>query len=34
LAWWNSPGTAIIRYTSPSGVSFNEWMMYVTPGHG
>jgi lysophospholipase L1-like esterase len=34
LAWSNSPWTAIIRYTSPSGVSFNEWVMYVTPGHG
>jgi hypothetical protein len=29
LAWANSPGTTIIRYTSPTGVSFSEWIMYV-----
>ena len=23
------PGTTIIRYTSPTGVSFSEWIMYV-----
>lgn len=28
-----APGTAIITYTPPSGVRFNEWIMYVTqPG--
>jgi GDSL-like Lipase/Acylhydrolase family len=32
LAWALSPGTAIIRYTSPGGVSFSEWIMYVLPG--
>jgi hypothetical protein len=30
LAWAISSGSAIIRYTSPSGVSFSEWIMYVT----
>jgi hypothetical protein len=34
LSWSNSPGTAIIRYTSPAGVSFNEWVMYVVPSGG
>jgi hypothetical protein len=29
LAWANSPGTAIIRYTSPGGVNFSEWIMNV-----
>ena len=29
LAWAVSQGTAIIRYTSPTGVSFSEWIMYV-----
>jgi acyl-CoA thioesterase I len=29
LAWALSSGTTIIRYTSPGGVSFNEWVMYV-----
>ena len=29
LAWALSGGTTIIRYTSPTGVSFNEWVMYV-----
>jgi hypothetical protein len=29
LAWANSQGTAIIRYTSPTGVSFSEWIMYI-----
>jgi hypothetical protein len=32
LSWATSPGTAIIRYTSPSGVHFSEWIMYVKPG--
>ncbi len=32
LAWALSQGTAIIRYTSPSGVNFSEWIMYVLPG--
>jgi hypothetical protein len=27
-----SPGTSIIRYTSPSGIAFSEWIMYVQPG--
>jgi GDSL-like Lipase/Acylhydrolase family len=31
LAWALSQGTAIIRYTSPSGVAFSEWIMYVQP---
>jgi hypothetical protein len=30
LTWANSPGTVIIRYTSPSGISFSEWAMTVT----
>jgi hypothetical protein len=29
LAWATSQGTATIRYTSPTGVSFSEWIMYV-----
>lgn len=29
LAWTLSPGTAIIRYTSPGGIGFSEWVMYV-----
>jgi hypothetical protein len=29
LTWALSNGTTIIRYTSPTGVSFNEWVMYV-----
>ena len=32
LAWALSQGTAIIRYTSPSGVNFSEWIMYILPG--
>ena len=24
-----TPGTAIITYTSPTGVKFSEWIMYV-----
>ena len=28
-AWAISQGTAIIRYASPSGVAFSEWIMYV-----
>ena len=30
LAWALSQGTTIIRYTSPTGVAFSEWIMYVT----
>ena len=30
LAWALSNGTTIIRYTSPTGVAFSEWIMYVT----
>jgi hypothetical protein len=30
LAWALSGGTTIIRYTSPGGVSFNEWVMNVS----
>jgi acyl-CoA thioesterase I len=30
LAWALSPGTTIIRYTSPTGVAFSEWIMYIT----
>jgi hypothetical protein len=29
LAWALTPGTAAITYTSPTGVRFNEWVMYV-----
>jgi hypothetical protein len=29
LAWANAQGTATIRYTSPTGVSFSEWIMHV-----
>jgi lysophospholipase L1-like esterase len=29
LAWALSPGTAIITYTSPTGVKFSEWIMYI-----
>jgi hypothetical protein len=29
VAWANSQGTTIVRYTSPSGVSFSEWVMNV-----
>jgi acyl-CoA thioesterase I len=29
VAWALTPGTAAITYTSPSGVKFNEWIMYV-----
>jgi hypothetical protein len=32
LTWANSPGTAIIRYTAPSGISFSEWIMTVLVG--
>jgi acyl-CoA thioesterase I len=28
-AWALTPGTAAITYTSPSGVKFSEWIMYV-----
>ena len=30
LAWALSPGTTIISYTSPTGVAFSEWIMYIT----
>jgi hypothetical protein len=29
LSWATSPGNAIIRYTSPSGVAFSEWVMTI-----
>jgi GDSL-like Lipase/Acylhydrolase family len=29
LAWAITSGTAIITYTSPAGVKFSEWIMYV-----
>jgi hypothetical protein len=29
VAWALTPGTAAITYTSPSGVKFSEWIMYV-----
>jgi hypothetical protein len=29
VAWTLSPGTAAITYTSPAGVKFNEWIMYI-----
>jgi len=32
LAEGNSPGTAIIRYTSPTDAAFSEWVMYVGDG--
>jgi len=32
LAWALAPGTAAITYSSPSGVKFSEWIMYVTQG--
>jgi hypothetical protein len=31
VAWAISAGTTIIRYTSPTGVAFSEWIMYVQP---
>ena len=34
LAWSLSPGTATIRYSSPGGVSFNGWVMYILQGGG
>jgi hypothetical protein len=30
LVWALSNGTTIIRYTSPTGVAFSEWIMYVS----
>jgi lysophospholipase L1-like esterase len=30
LAFATTSGTAIIHYTSPTGVAFSEWIMYVT----
>jgi hypothetical protein len=32
VAWTISPGTAVITYTSPTGVNFNRWIQYVTQG--
>jgi hypothetical protein len=29
LAWALSPGTAIITYTSPTGIKFSEWVMNI-----
>jgi hypothetical protein len=29
VAWANSPGKTIIRYTPPNGAKFSEWVMYV-----
>ncbi len=29
VAWALTPGTATITYTSPSGVKFSEWIMYI-----
>ncbi len=29
VAWALTPGTAAITYTAPSGVKFNEWIMYI-----
>ena len=34
LAWALTPGTAAITYTSPTGVRFNEWVMYVSQPFG
>jgi GDSL-like Lipase/Acylhydrolase family/Bacterial Ig-like domain (group 2) len=31
LAWALSQGTATIKYVSPGGVSFSQWIMYVQP---
>lgn len=31
LAWTLSAGTAIIRYTSPNGIGFSEWVMHIQP---
>jgi lysophospholipase L1-like esterase len=30
LAWAISSGSAIIRYTSPNGIGFSEWIMHIT----
>jgi hypothetical protein len=32
LAWSLSPGKAIITYTSPTGVRFNDWVMSINSG--
>jgi hypothetical protein len=32
VAYAISEGTTIIRYTSPNGVAFSEWVMYVGAG--
>ena len=31
MTWAISQGTAIIRYQSPTGLKFSEWIMYVKP---
>lgn len=31
MTWAISQGTAIIRYRSPNGIKFSEWIMYVKP---
>jgi uncharacterized protein YjdB len=31
LAWALSPGTATIKYVSPSGVAFSPWIMTIQP---
>jgi hypothetical protein len=31
MTWAVSQGTAIIRYQTPSGMKFSEWIMYVKP---
>jgi uncharacterized protein YjdB len=33
LAWALTAGTANITYTSPTGVKFSEWTMYVSDGN-
>lgn len=33
LAWALTAGTANITYTSPTGVKFSEWTMYVGDGN-
>jgi hypothetical protein len=33
LAWGLTAGTANITYTSPTGVKFSEWTMYVSDGN-
>lgn len=33
MAWTLTPGTTIIRYTSPSGVAFSQWNMTIVEGN-